>query len=398
MMHRRYILMGFVLSFLCGSSPLWAVQTPVFTILSDSVSGDKINGWGDVALYGAATSPTPPEGYYSMQMGSPAGGGGWGVYYLQPGGLDLSNYATSGELRFWANCSTDNFALVILHTDSSSENYDFANVFGGAFNVWVPVAVPLNQIRYPINDIYSPFIINLNVPGTCYFDNVRVVNPPAPNAELFHVAVNNISDQKPVTNLTWSPVTPQSGWVRSNQYLQLDTDVETLGWGVQIYTNNTAAGASPQFRTTVQSGQIGSNPAGLVNTQATSQTIPMAWSIKAGTQTALAAAPPAAEPNNNGQNGHTTDPNAFQWLYMEDAATPAIPANGTSAFSNGDPFITVKNNYGNHYAQGPETIPYVPTQFGAQDSPNYIYLEANFGLAVAQTYQTSTITVEFYYQ
>ena len=167
----------------------------------------------------------------------------------------------------------------------------------------------------------------------------------------------------------------------------------------QIYTNNTASTANPKFSTTVQSGKVGSNPAGMVDVQAPSQTLPLAWSIKAGAQAPTAVTPTAAEPNNNGLNGNPTDPNAFQWLYMEDSATPAIPASGTGTFSNGDPFITVKNNSRIHYAQGPGNEPLYPAQLGATDSPNYIFLEANFGAAVApQTYQTSKLTVEFYYQ
>ena len=320
-----------------------------------------------------------------------AGSGGWGIYYLQPGGIDLSAYAASGELRFWANCTTDNFSLTIEHADTSTESYNFLNTFGGAFQQWVSVAIPLNLIQYPINNIYSPFIVNLNVPGTCYFDNVRVVNPPAPNAALFNATIRNIADGSQTGSISWP--SGQTSWARANQYIDLEVDdPDDLQWGVQIYTNNTASTAIPKY---VVSGS--SNPAGLVNPSYPSMTLPLAWSIKAGTQTALAAEPTAAEPNNNGLNGHPTDPNAFQWMYMEDARTPAIPASGTSAFSNGDPFITVRNNYGNHFVQGPESNPYVATQFGAQDPPSYIYLEANFGVGLAQqTYQTNTLTVEFY--
>jgi len=79
---------------------------------------------------------------------------------------------------------------------------------------------------------------------------------------------------------------------------------------------------------------------------------------------------------------------------MKDVMTPDIPLMGTTQFKNGDqdPFVVVKDNVGNHFGQS-------PAEFGAEDTPNYIFLEANFGTAVTpRTYQTSTLRLEFFYQ
>jgi hypothetical protein len=225
--------------------------------------------------------------------------------------------------------------------------------------------------------------------GTCYIDDVRYVNPPAAYSEIFNVAVKNISDQQPASQLTWQNPVPLSGWVRSNQYVELLTDSETLGWGVQIYTTNMGAGASPRFIVTDSS----SNAAGLVSVSDPHYDVPVAWSITAGTQTPAAAEPHAAEPNDNGGRCGTGSvyPPAFQWLYMQDVQTPVSPALCQTGFQNGNAFSVVKNNLGIHYGQG-------PNEFGAAAPPNYIYLEANFGVGfAAQTYTTNSLIVEYFY-
>src|SRR5581483_4450060 len=109
--------------------------------------------------------------------------------------------------------------------------------------------------------------------------------------------------------------------------------------------------ASPRFASSAPAGQPGSNPAGLVRVESPSLRIPVAWSIKS-----QAAPPAAADP------GNAADANSFQWLYLEDKATPAIASENTTAFANNDPFVVVKNNLGIHFGQK-------PTDFGAENPP-----------------------------
>ena len=171
----------------------------------------------------------------------------------------------------------------------------------------------------------------------------------------------------------------------SNQYIELAIDnFRDLHWGVQIYTKNTATGANPKYVISVSS-----NPAGLVDIADPTVTLPVAWSITAGTQAPAAVAPTAAEPNDNPSNPH-----AFPWLYMKDAATPDIPSQNTTAFQNGELYVTVKNNVGIHFGQN--DVDNHPS-FGAENPPNYIFLEANFGRAFAQhRYQTNRLILEFF--
>jgi len=403
----------FILAVLGTSA--WSIQTPIYTVFSD-VDGPTDNvfvfgvaGANSVSLDSTTATPTPPEGFRSMQAtanpvtnnGSAAGWSTFGFFYLNKGTsnprpVDFSQYAATGELRFWANCNSNAFEMVVQHLDGSQDGFDFSGWF--PTNQWVPMYIPLTDFTNPPNgdgpeinwtDIDSPFLINFFQPGMCYFDDIRFVNPPAPGAEMFNVALKNISDQSPATQLSWNSPVALNGWSVSNQYIELQVDAESEGWGVQMYTDNTGT-LIPANPTYIVSGS--SNPAGMVEVADPHYTVPLAWSVKAGTQTPTAAAPVAAEPNNNGGKcaAANTDPNSFQWLYMQDVQTPAVSSLCQNGFQNGDPFSVVQNNQGIHFGQS-------PTQFGAAVPPNYVFLQANFGVAFAQQqYQTHSIIVEFF--
>lgn len=374
-----------------------AVPTPIYSVLTDKgIAGETIYVWGpglgnSVTLSSTSTNPPPPEGIYSMKGQAVSGNGStWAIFYLD--GLranrpvDLSAYASSGELRFWANCDTANFFTFLQYPDGAQAKSNWsATSLASHLNQWVSLAIPLNTFPAhlsptPLSNIVSPFGLTMNQSGTCYIDNIRYVNPPSPLASVFNVAVKDIATQSVASGLTWPGGLSPTGWERSNQYIELELDdLEDLSWGVQIYTNNASAAANPKY-----SGSGSLNPAGLVNPAIRSITIPLAWSVKAGTQTPTAAMPTAAEPNNSGDN------NSFQWIYMKDAMTPNIPSQNTAVFVPGELPVTVKNNVGIHYGQR-------DTDFGAENPPNYIFLEANFGAALAQqSYQTNTLTVEYF--
>ena len=54
----------------------------------------------------------------------------WAVVVPNGGTVDLTPYATSGELRFWANCNTDNFEALIQHSDGSQDGCSWAGTAG----------------------------------------------------------------------------------------------------------------------------------------------------------------------------------------------------------------------------------------------------------------------------
>jgi hypothetical protein len=91
---------------------------------------------------------------------------------------------------------------------------------------------------------------------------------------------------------------------------------------------------------------------------------------------------------------------AYNWFYFKDRGTPAIDydgdgltggANDGTAFADGEDYITIRNGTGIHSSQG--SSGYFPAS-----TPDYVYLEANFSNAAAQTNYRTVITVEFFLQ
>ena len=193
------------------------------------------------------------------------------------------------------------------------------------------------------------------------------------------VSIHKTADNSADTAINWTGVTLPRGFVVANDYIQLNSTMSATGGGIQIYTDNTAADASPKFTGSISSFTI--TPAGLVDTTTSSKALPMAWTIQDTSGTPVAINPNAGTGN------------SFSWLFFEDHAQVAVPSLGAGAFVNGDPFVTVQNvASGIHFAQG-------PTQFGPAVSPNYIYTEADFTTAVTpNTYKTSTLRLEAYTQ
>jgi hypothetical protein len=189
------------------------------------------------------------------------------------------------------------------------------------------------------------------------------------------VSLKNMSDNATATSIGWSGVTLPTGWKNANQYIQLDTVITANGGGVQILTDN--KNSSPAYTGSTTTA------AGLVDNSNTTKTLQMAWSVK---DTVVGSTGPVSSKPFDAihENPNTAPVNEFQWLYMTDAF------NDTPV--NGDSYRTVVNNDGIHFGGG-------TTDYGAADSPNMVYLEANFGTAVTpNTYSTTKLLVEAFTQ
>lgn len=191
-------------------------------------------------------------------------------------------------------------------------------------------------------------------------------------------------------NWTGVSVPYAPGWKVADQFLLLVATVTDVNGGVQIYTRNMDNDALPKFvdPTPGDTSNADSNPAGLLmgTVGTTSSVLPMAWSIKTASAT-IGADLVAADPNSGPETGAG---NRYQWLFMSDKNTPAIPSTNTTAFSNGAEFVTAINGTGVHSAQGPAGF------FAHPNGANsFVYLQASFSQAAAQqSYRTTTLTVE----
>jgi hypothetical protein len=214
------------------------------------------------------------------------------------------------------------------------------------------------------------------------------------------------------TEVTWTGVTAGSTeWKIAEQLLRLDTTITASNGGVQIYTDNKEAGANPKFvdATPLDLNNPDSNPAGLVSVTDTGDTLSLAWAIKDSSHVVEGAGPTgirANDPNENNQCGRPDVADAYQWLFMSDASSPAIDFNGdgdvldtdpvadcpnpdTVAFVPGNTFSTMINRNGFHFGQGPANFGGSPTGI------RYVYLQADFTPAFAQEqYKTNRLIVE----
>lgn len=213
------------------------------------------------------------------------------------------------------------------------------------------------------------------------------------------------------TRLGWSGVNPLLvTWKLSDNLIVMNSSVTDVGGGIQLYTDNTANDASPQFYDPTPQNTINpdSNAAGLLEglSGKSSKTLPMAWSIKSSTRIVEggtdATGVGAADPNTGLETAVYN--NRFQWLYMMDKFnTDGIDNNGdgdvkdavdAAPFTNALPYIVIRKANGIHFGQA-------DSEFGALPNGRdaYVYFEANFATASSlQNYQTTTIRLEAFIQ
>jgi len=220
-----------------------------------------------------------------------------------------------------------------------------------------------------------------------------VVFTEAPSGEMT-VALKEISDDSSATELSWSDVTPGvTEWKAADQYIEVTNTYNRTGWGIQIYTDNCAGDADPQFYIVDPSSV---NPAGLLATDNKKDVLSLAWRIM-GDATSYAnlgilEVEDPIESDKHHLESTTEASGYYPWLWMKDAKTPEIPELYTTAFVNGEDYVTVWNENGVHHAEG-------PLDYYASPSPNYVYIGARFTTATTpRTYSTSKLTVELFWQ
>ena len=226
------------------------------------------------------------------------------------------------------------------------------------------------------------------------FNNVTTVPMTAeieftasPSGEMT-VALKNISNDNVVTEISWTGVTlGVTEWKAADQYIEVTNTYNATGWGIQIYTDNLPSGTTEY------------NPAGLIATDDEKSVLPLTWRImgekviSGSDELDIQEVKDLVEPDK-----HHLQPDKYAgdvyypWLWMKDASTPEIPELYTTAFVNGEDYVTIWKENGVHHAEG-------PLDYYASPSPNYVYIGARFTTATTpRTYETNKLTVELFWQ
>lgn len=393
MMRRLLILSVSVLlarGVVCAAS----IGDATYGVVSETYGGIKhhVNNPGDPqggVLYtygsiGVADSTDRVEGSVSARADT-NGEGSWWVQFGYPGEAvqtDMSAYA-GGSVEFMIK----NSRLVDFQIRSGVSTQLLKSCTTNTAWHKVTVALPAaSDSTIDFSKVRIPAFFQTYGRGYFIVDNV-VWRKAASTTGSLTATLKNISDNQNASQLTWSSVNPGGGWKAADQYIQLDLTYYQPGWGIQIYTDNAAADASPRYAGSVSS----SNPVGLISVEyPESAPLPMCWRmVDVSTTTTLSIVQGSDNKLYSSQlGGQAGQYPCFVW--MKDRGTPAIPDKGTTVFTPGEDYVTVWDNRGAQHAEG--------TWSGCQ-SPNYIYIGANFNGAVTPgTYRTNKLIVELFYE
>jgi len=222
---------------------------------------------------------------------------------------------------------------------------------------------------------------------------------PSLTVTLKKVSDNTVPAEQ---SLTWQNINPGVDvWKFADQYLQVAADTSFSDWGIQIYTDNCAADADPQFYIVNPSSV---NPAGLLATDDHTGRIPLCWKITDEVWTASSPPPsqggPGPGPQDPVEVPDPTIPNAYyfenNYLWMKDRATPDNPETPKSlideTFVDGEYYVTLWDQQGIQWGGDPAE------HGGGLSSPNYIYIGGKFiNATTPRTYKTNMMSLEMYF-
>ncbi len=297
---------------------------------------------------------------------------GWGVVYNNEQNLSFYN---NGRLRFWIYASVGNIRIEIEAPTGNKNQAKYLTDLGWSssdINKWKFFDVPLSSFNIETyTAVKCPFMItaalgNSTNSTTFYVDFVRWVSSDV-SSPYFNIKIKDIETHIQKSSITFNVNLQQvSSWTVANEYIEIDFDPNNISWGIQIYTDNKAQGANP-----VYTGN--KNPCGLVDTTTTTRVLPMGWTIESSTRTKQQLGKGTPESWVYG---------GFMWKWMKDK--------NTQGFQNGENYITLWNNRG---------VLWNASDRDWKNSPNYIYLSADFSIAVGgRTYRTNQLKIELYYK
>jgi hypothetical protein len=288
--------------------------------------------------------------------------------WLEGTGQMAAAYCVSGDNTQWSHF-TGEVEKAIAPMGDNAQGIAYATNQGTAYGGWM-----MDSTHQCISS------------AVWYLFAKNKFNPLYPIPK-FQVSIHNRLDDAATNYISWTPPVLPYGWVAADQYLRIDCEPNLSSWGIQIYTDNKAADAAPYRYTGI------ANPVGLVGYRAgvpavSSTTLSICWRLTDGTTNSLTIVQGGDNKLYSSQLGGVTS--AYPcFLWMKDFSTPAIPATNTTAFVNGEDYVTLKDALrGGQHAEG---------TWNSMPSPDYVYFGAKFTNAITPgVYKTGKLTVEFF--
>lgn len=231
------------------------------------------------------------------------------------------------------------------------------------------------QAAFTVDGTANVSVATVTVTGT----------PAATLGDPAYFVVGGTTPADPET-IAWSDV--ESGvteWKTADNYIRIDYDANQTGWGIQIYTDNTAADANPRYADDAPSNEV-QKPAGLVRTDGY-QALPMAWNAFDDQS--------EAGPDENGYGNPVEEIVGDQyrlgrWQWLKDKGNLASADPEDTDWFDAESYVTLVNSDG---VLGWGVVRYSATH------PIDVFLAGRFNNAeVEAQYGTNKLTLELYHQ
>jgi hypothetical protein len=338
-----------------------------------------------------------------------------GIFFQDTAPVNMATYfsTTTAILSFWVKTSTDLQVVIV-----STQNYDY-NYYKSKFRLsdygvtcdgtWQKVRIILDNFYQRDKDLnFSSMTVlfglsaigsisGIGTARTFYVDDIMWETPDTIPA-TFNIALKKISDNSTTSYLTW-PESVLGSWHYADEYIEINVEnYSTVDWGVQIYTDNTAPDANPQWNTIARSTAT-SNCAGLLgipyggSVSTSTVALPMCWRITDSTvPVSELAIVEVNNPTTQGISLSTSTGNTyFMWNWIKDRCTSDNPNTSLidEKFTDGQDAVGIyKSNKGIQAAEN---------TYEWFRGPNCIYIGANFTSGATQrTYKTNKLVIELY--
>jgi len=264
---------------------------------SDDGDGDGDGTENNSITLDTVTAVSPPgltkslEAIYSIQTY------GWAGYYFHEGPLtnvsdvrDLSAFANK-YITFWVKTPVDlEMGIRTRNIDAGQERSKImlSEYSVPADNNWHEVFIAADDFKNRDDRLdfsESKVFFNFAVIGEkvtdhsdkFYVAGLKYIKTKSATADI-SVAIKkrNTNEAEPSGEIGFSGASLGGGWTIGDQYMEITYDTIALSWGMQIYSDNKAAGANPQYPGNPATS-LDQQPAGMLGVATPDITCPMTW-------------------------------------------------------------------------------------------------------------------------